>query len=357
MADRDDGRSPASLDLAIAWLGKRIADLAASSSPGGAPPDGARRRRARVRRGRPRRSGDVAGRPSRRAHAGAPQVGPRGRHGGARAAPGRERGARAATEANAAAAMPAGAGAVAPLAAATTAAVPSELAALPGRCARDRGPADRRHDRRRARRNPRHAAPRPDRARPHGPRPRGDAPAGGRPRRGDRPPGRGPVRPTRPSAVLLGPDGIGKASIVEGLAERVVAGEVPAPLRDARIIEVPISALVAGTQYRGQLEERLGQLVREASQPGSSCSSRASTSWPAPAGPRAGSGRSRSCAARSRGAGCGSSGRRSPTRSGWRPRRPGSDSLLRRSPSRSWIARRPARSSPRSATASRRRAA
>ncbi|HYO44418.1 MAG TPA: AAA family ATPase [Candidatus Limnocylindrales bacterium] len=75
-------------------------------------------------------------------------------------------------------------------------------------------------------------------------------------------------RPTRPSAVLLGPDGIGKASIVEGLAARIVAGQVPAPLRGARIVELPIAALVAGTQYRGQLEERLAQLVREASRPG-----------------------------------------------------------------------------------------
>ena len=75
-------------------------------------------------------------------------------------------------------------------------------------------------------------------------------------------------RPTKPSAVLLGPDGIGKASIVEGLAARVAAGKVPAPLKGARIIEVPISSLVAGTQYRGQLEERLGQLAKEAAQPG-----------------------------------------------------------------------------------------
>ena len=75
-------------------------------------------------------------------------------------------------------------------------------------------------------------------------------------------------RPTKPSAVLLGPDGIGKASIVEGLAARIVAGDVPGPLRDVRIIEVPISSLVAGTQYRGQLEERLGQLAKEAAQPG-----------------------------------------------------------------------------------------
>jgi ATP-dependent Clp protease ATP-binding subunit ClpC len=75
-------------------------------------------------------------------------------------------------------------------------------------------------------------------------------------------------RPTRASAVLLGPEGIGKASIVEGLAERIATGEVPAPLRDVRIIEVPATALVAGTQYRGQLEERVRQLVDEASQPG-----------------------------------------------------------------------------------------
>jgi len=75
-------------------------------------------------------------------------------------------------------------------------------------------------------------------------------------------------RPTRPSAVLLGPDGIGKAAIVEGLAARITAGAVPPPLRGCRIVELPLSALVAGTQYRGQLEERLAQLVREASQPG-----------------------------------------------------------------------------------------
>ena len=136
------------------------------------------------------------------------------------------------------------------------------------------------------------------------------------------------VRPTRPSAVLLGPDGIGKASIVEGLAERVVADEVPAPLRGARIIEVPISALLAGTQYRGQLEERLGQLAREASQPGIVLFVEGVDQLPARAGPRAGRGHSRSCAARSAGASCGSSAPPSPTRSGWPPRRSGLDTLL-----------------------------
>jgi ATP-dependent Clp protease ATP-binding subunit ClpC len=74
-------------------------------------------------------------------------------------------------------------------------------------------------------------------------------------------------RPTRPSAVLLGPDGIGKAAIVEGLAARIVAGDVPAPLRGVRIVELPIVSLVAGTQYRGQLEERVARIATEAAQP------------------------------------------------------------------------------------------
>ena len=68
--------------------------------------------------------------------------------------------------------------------------------------------------------------------------------------------------------MLLGPAGVGKTAIVEGLAQRIVAGRVPAPLLGARIIEVPLAALTAGTQYRGQLEERVTQLVAEASQPG-----------------------------------------------------------------------------------------
>ncbi len=74
-------------------------------------------------------------------------------------------------------------------------------------------------------------------------------------------------RPTRPSAVLLGPDGIGKEAIVEGLAAQIAAGSVPAPLRGCRVIELPLSALLAGTQYRGQLEERIAAIAKEAAQP------------------------------------------------------------------------------------------
>jgi ATP-dependent Clp protease ATP-binding subunit ClpA len=76
------------------------------------------------------------------------------------------------------------------------------------------------------------------------------------------------LRDTKRNPVLLGPPGVGKTAIVEGLAQRIVAGKVPDALKNSRIIEIPLAGLVAGTQYRGQLEERIQQLVAEASQPG-----------------------------------------------------------------------------------------
>jgi ATP-dependent Clp protease ATP-binding subunit ClpC len=76
------------------------------------------------------------------------------------------------------------------------------------------------------------------------------------------------VRSSKRNPVLLGPAGVGKTAIVEGLAQRIVARRVPVPLLGARIIEVPLAALTAGTQYRGQLEERVAEMVSEASQPG-----------------------------------------------------------------------------------------
>jgi ATP-dependent Clp protease ATP-binding subunit ClpC len=76
------------------------------------------------------------------------------------------------------------------------------------------------------------------------------------------------LRETKRNPVLLGPPGVGKTAIVEGLAQRIAAGKVPDGLKNTRLIELPLAAVVAGTQYRGQLEERLQQLVREASQPG-----------------------------------------------------------------------------------------
>ena len=76
------------------------------------------------------------------------------------------------------------------------------------------------------------------------------------------------VRSSKRNPVLLGPAGVGKTAIVEGLAQRIVARRVPQPLLGVRIVEVPLATLTAGTQYRGQLEERVEQLVAEASQPG-----------------------------------------------------------------------------------------
>jgi ATP-dependent Clp protease ATP-binding subunit ClpA len=76
------------------------------------------------------------------------------------------------------------------------------------------------------------------------------------------------VRSSKRNPVLLGPAGVGKTAIVEGLAQRIVARRVPPPLLGVRIVEVPLATLTAGTQYRGQLEERVEQLVAEASQPG-----------------------------------------------------------------------------------------
>ena len=76
------------------------------------------------------------------------------------------------------------------------------------------------------------------------------------------------VRSSKRNPVLLGPAGVGKTAIVEGLAQRIVGRRVPAPLLGVRIVELPLASLTAGTQYRGQLEERVAQLVTEASQPG-----------------------------------------------------------------------------------------
>ena len=65
--------------------------------------------------------------------------------------------------------------------------------------------------------------------------------------------------------ILVGDAGVGKSAIVEGLAMRIVAKEVPFTLLDKRIISLDMASLVAGTKYRGQFEERIKQLVDEIS--------------------------------------------------------------------------------------------
>jgi ATP-dependent Clp protease ATP-binding subunit ClpC len=70
-------------------------------------------------------------------------------------------------------------------------------------------------------------------------------------------------RRTKNNAVLIGEPGVGKTAIVEGLAQKVVYGDVPHFLADKRILALDISLIVAGTKYRGQFEERLKAIMKE----------------------------------------------------------------------------------------------
>ena len=70
-------------------------------------------------------------------------------------------------------------------------------------------------------------------------------------------------RRTKNNPCLIGEPGVGKTAIVEGLAERIVSGEVPENLKDKRIVSIDISGMVAGAKYRGDFEERIKKVLNE----------------------------------------------------------------------------------------------
>ncbi len=70
-------------------------------------------------------------------------------------------------------------------------------------------------------------------------------------------------RRTKNNPVLIGEPGVGKTAIIEGLAQRMVAGDVPETLRDKRLLSLDLGALVAGAKFRGEFEERLKSVLNE----------------------------------------------------------------------------------------------
>ena len=70
-------------------------------------------------------------------------------------------------------------------------------------------------------------------------------------------------RRTKNNPVLIGEPGVGKTAIAEGLAQRIVSGDVPEGLRDRRVVSLDVGALIAGSKYRGEFEDRLKAVLKE----------------------------------------------------------------------------------------------
>src|SRR5207302_7672498 len=74
-------------------------------------------------------------------------------------------------------------------------------------------------------------------------------------------------RRTKNNPCLLGEPGVGKTAIAEGLAQRIIQGDIPETLKDRRIVSLDLAGLVAGTKYRGELEERMKRVMEEDRRP------------------------------------------------------------------------------------------